>query len=557
MTTKRSAKRALLLSVLSVMLCVTMLVGTTFAWFTDSVTSSSNIIKSGTLDVEMYWMNGTDDPTSTAEGAWNDASKGAIFNYDKWEPGYAEVRHIKIENKGSLALKYQIQIIPNGIVSDLADAIDVFYFDPAEQISDASTLTEDEVFATLTDAIAGMATTASGSLSAGTSDTITIALKMREDAGNDYQNKSIGADFSIQLIATQYTEEEDSFDDQYDADAKYPPLLPSSSEIAGLLKGEGATTESANTDVTGVVFGTFDQYSDAVAGVDGEDVNGDGSLMIYRVPNATTFAATSTTTYTVYFLSDEKIVLPENSSMMFNNMNALTEIDTSNLDFSNVTNAKCMFTNCTNLTSLDTADWDMSNVTNMQSLFYGCNNLTDIDVSNWDTSNVTNMRMVFFRCYALPSSVLEGVENWDVSNVTNFYSMFKHAYGVTSLDLTKWDTSSATNMSHMFANIGNNLTTLDLSSFDTSKVTDMSWMFYSANKLTTIYVGDKWSTAALDPSKPTCFYNNQALVGGNGTTWLDVCDMKNPSRPWESSAKLIYAVADSATAQGLFTYKAN
>lgn len=150
----------------------------------------------------------------------------------------------------------------------------------------------------------------------------------------------------------------------------------------------------------------------------------------------------------------------------------------------------------------------------------------------------------------------KGVENWDVSNVTNFYSMFKHARGMTSLDLTKWDTSNAINMSHLFANIGG-VEELDLSSFNTANVTDMSWMFYDASQLITIYIGDGWDTSALDPTKPTCFYNNQSLVGGNSTTWLDVCDMANANRPWESSAKLIYAIADGGTENpGLLTYKA-
>ena len=59
MTNAKSTKKALIASVLSLVLCFTMLLGTTFAWFTDSVTSSNNIIKAGNLDVEMYWADGT------------------------------------------------------------------------------------------------------------------------------------------------------------------------------------------------------------------------------------------------------------------------------------------------------------------------------------------------------------------------------------------------------------------------------------------------------------------------------------------------------------------
>ena len=221
MTNKKSTKRALLMSVLAMLLCVTMLVGTTFAWFTDSVTSSGNIIKSGTLDVTMEWLDGKVAPADDA--AWIDASSGAIFDYDLWEPGYAEVRHIKIENEGTLALKYQLHIVPTGEVSKLADAIDVYYINPAEQITDRAQLTDNNKIGTLTEVLAdlnGKATATLGNLKAGAKQTITLAFKMQETAGNEYQNLSIGSDFSIVLFATQYTSESDSINNQYDADAE-------------------------------------------------------------------------------------------------------------------------------------------------------------------------------------------------------------------------------------------------------------------------------------------------------------------------------------------------
>lgn len=213
MTKQKSTKRALLLSALSLLMCVSMLIGSTFAWFTDSVTSSGNIIKSGTLDVEMYWADGTEAPDSAT---WTDASTSAIFNYDKWEPGYVEVRHIKIANVGTLALKYQIKIVANGEVSDLADVIDVYYVDPAVQVSNRAQLTDANKLGTLTEVLANLANTANGELPAGENDTITLALKMQESAGNEYQGLSIGSDFSVVLMATQDNVEKDAFDEDYD-----------------------------------------------------------------------------------------------------------------------------------------------------------------------------------------------------------------------------------------------------------------------------------------------------------------------------------------------------
>ena len=141
MTSSKHTKRALLASVLSVALCAAMLVGSTFAWFTDSVTSAGNIIKSGTLEVTMEWAKGTEDPASAT---WKDASEGAIFHYDLWEPGYTEVRHVKISNIGNLALKYEVRIAATGEVSNLADVIDVYYIEGGEQIDSRTDLKDFE-----------------------------------------------------------------------------------------------------------------------------------------------------------------------------------------------------------------------------------------------------------------------------------------------------------------------------------------------------------------------------------------------------------------------------
>jgi len=216
MNNKKITKRALVSSILSLMLCMTMLIGTTFAWFTDSVTSSGNIIKSGTLDVTMEWADGTKAVPAKDSSDWIDASTGAIFDYALWEPGYTEVRHIKIANEGTLALKYQLNIVANGEVSKLADVIDVYYIDEAVQVADRTALTEDKKIGTLTEVLDNISTTASGNLLKGEDDTITLALKMQESAGNEYQNLSIGSNFSVQLLATQLTSENDSFDKQYD-----------------------------------------------------------------------------------------------------------------------------------------------------------------------------------------------------------------------------------------------------------------------------------------------------------------------------------------------------
>ena len=86
----------MLVSALSLLLCVSMLAGSTFDWFTDSVTSRNNVITSGNLDIEVqYSLDGI---------TWNDL-EGAkdLFQKDLWEPGHTEVVALKLTNKGSLA----------------------------------------------------------------------------------------------------------------------------------------------------------------------------------------------------------------------------------------------------------------------------------------------------------------------------------------------------------------------------------------------------------------------------------------------------------------------
>ena len=241
MTNSKHTKRALLASILSVVVCAAMLAGSTFAWFTDSVTSAGNIIKSGNLDVALEWANGT-EALDTAE--WKDASTNAIFNYDLWEPGYTEARHVRISNKGNLALKYEIRIAANGEVSKLADVIDVYYIKDGKQITSRTGLTDENKIGTLSQVLANPYA-AKGHILEGENavDVATIALKMQESAGNEYQGLAIGSDFSIQLVATQYTSESDSFDDQYDKDAplNFVPVATADELTKAVADGENVS----------------------------------------------------------------------------------------------------------------------------------------------------------------------------------------------------------------------------------------------------------------------------------------------------------------------------
>ena len=218
MKKRNSTKHALLLSALSLLMCVSMLVGSTFAWFTDSVTSTGNIIKSGNLEVIMEWK----DATATGKQlSYADASQDPIFNYDLWEPGYVEAKNIKITNIGTLALRYELNILATGVVSELASVIDVFFAEGEHTLTNRN-MSELTFVGTLDKVLAGMPDSTCGDLLAKESDTVTIALKMQESAGNEYQGLSIGSEFAVQLLATQLPYEKDSFGPDYDASALNP-----------------------------------------------------------------------------------------------------------------------------------------------------------------------------------------------------------------------------------------------------------------------------------------------------------------------------------------------
>lgn len=222
MTKTKSTKRALLMSTLSLLMCVSMLIGSTFAWFTDSVTSGTNKIQAGNLKIDLELLD--------KEKGWTSIKKDqtAIFDYDRWEPGYTDVKILKIENEGTLALKWYAKFVSTYQLSELANVIDVYVKPSATELAYPTdrNLEGYTPVGTVADFVNTIETTTKGSLKAGEAAYLGIALKMRESAGNTYQGMDLGGEFDIQILATQYTYEKDSFNDQYDKDAEYEDDAP-------------------------------------------------------------------------------------------------------------------------------------------------------------------------------------------------------------------------------------------------------------------------------------------------------------------------------------------
>ena len=197
MTNRKSTKRALLGSVVAMVLCLAMLVGATFAWFTDTASTGVNKIQAGNLDVVLEMQN-ADGKWVSAEGKTLDFVKAAGAENEAilWEPGCTyTLPELRVVNNGNLALKYKVAITGINGSAKLNEAIEW--------------------------TIGDVAMGAEQHLAAGESNAFTIKGHMKESAGNEYMNESIDG-IAITVVATQDTVESDSFDKDYDAGAEYP-----------------------------------------------------------------------------------------------------------------------------------------------------------------------------------------------------------------------------------------------------------------------------------------------------------------------------------------------
>ena len=221
MTNRKSTKRALLGSVMAMVLCLAMLVGATFAWFTDTASTGVNKIQAGNLDVQLVDENGNSLEGKTLE--FKKAANAAEGEAVLWEPGCtSELPAVYVKNNGKLALKYKVAITGINGSAKLNEVIDW-------TINDADL-------------------SADHSLSAGaTSEALTIKGHMKESAGNEYMNESIDG-IAITVYATQDTVESDSFTNQYDKNAAYPVVNVTELKEALTNGGVVAVTKDIHTN---------------------------------------------------------------------------------------------------------------------------------------------------------------------------------------------------------------------------------------------------------------------------------------------------------------------
>ncbi len=225
MTNSKSTKRALLSSAFAILICVAMLVGTTFAWFTDTASTGVNKIQAGNLDIELQ-MKDNDGKWVNAEGKilpfLVEGKIPADGTQILWEPGCTYyVPEVRVLNKGNLAVKFEYIPEALGVTGKLAEVLELVFKTPVDANGEEVNI-EPEILKP------GEASPA-----------WSFGYHMLESAGNEYQNAT-ATGICVTVVATQATYEKDSIDDQYDKDAEYPISVTTGDELQAIVSNATA-----------------------------------------------------------------------------------------------------------------------------------------------------------------------------------------------------------------------------------------------------------------------------------------------------------------------------
>lgn len=257
-----STKRPLIMALLALVLCLSMLVGTTFAWFTDSASSSNNRIVSGNLAVDLLMYQKASDSYVSIKDGEGDIFSAATGNGILWEPGKTEIVYLAVKNDGSLDLKYNIllNITDGGLIGSLEYAV---LANTKNTDMTATSWADLRAVAETGNVAAGTTLAApNGKLEAGATEYFALAVHMKEEAGNEYQGKDVVIDVIVQ--AGQLASESDSFGTDYD---KLAILANGAFQMKSL---EGTAPKQ---DETGKFQWTNEDNTFSVSGLTDDSVN--------------------------------------------------------------------------------------------------------------------------------------------------------------------------------------------------------------------------------------------------------------------------------------------
>ena len=241
MTNRKSVKGALVASIMAIMLCTVMLIGTTFAWFTDTAASGVNKIQAGNLGIELV------DETGKAVETLSFVNKAGSADI-LWEPGVTFYTNaFRVKNTGNLALKYKIEIDRDNVTGDkeLLDVIDFSVVNAENVTRDSEAVDIDEFEGHL-------------AANAAAEGMLCLQAHMDEAAGNTYQKMTLSG-IKITVYATQDTVEKDSYDHLYDENASYPVK-----DAAGIASAVADVATAGNKNVVVSVAGNVSGTSGIV-----------------------------------------------------------------------------------------------------------------------------------------------------------------------------------------------------------------------------------------------------------------------------------------------------
>ena len=280
MTRSSVTKKALFISTCALLFSMLMMAGSTFAWFTDSVSTGSNKITTGSLEVKLLHTNAkVKDEAEVTQSTllFTDENGEAI----SWEPGAVAYENFTVKNAGKLALNYRLALDLNnantiaGTNKSLKDVLKVKVVEGGVTASDVTenSLKNDQGFEAVAGDQLNILVKAAGNgtkkLAKSTSSAVYgVILYWQPNAETDYQynlanysdkdpdgkpvdktsdgKDRLSIDLGISLGATQAMEESDSNGNDYDSAATYP-----AGNAAELQTALGKASDGATIELTG------------------------------------------------------------------------------------------------------------------------------------------------------------------------------------------------------------------------------------------------------------------------------------------------------------------
>ena len=263
----KDTKKRLLSSIATLCVCFAMLIGSTYAWFTDSASTGVNKIQAGNLDVQLLMYDGSNyvDISDNTEAIFGTGSIAQNNNAESlWEPGKTQVAYLAIKNNGNLALKYKVALDVDNVSKNLYEVMEYAITPDATNTNHVTAWTSGN------SVVEGTQTVSTDvSLPVETTHYFALSVHMKEAAGNEYKDGEVN--FDLTVLATQDTVENDSYDNTYDENAEYPIVANTQAELnaaitsaqngsaistevvlpAGDFKLENGTAQNKNITISG------------------------------------------------------------------------------------------------------------------------------------------------------------------------------------------------------------------------------------------------------------------------------------------------------------------